>query len=60
MYELHNDLPFLPERIKEKDANFVANLHDKKEYSQKKYKESIKSWINFEKGTYRQSLNSIK
>ena len=28
---LHNDLPFLPERMKiEKVEKFVANLHDKK------------------------------
>ena len=33
LYELHNDLPFSPERMKiEKVEKFVANLHDKKEY----------------------------
>ena len=32
-YELHNDLPFLPERMNtEKVQKLVANLHDKKEY----------------------------
>ena len=32
-HEFHNDLPFLPERMKtEKVGNFVANLHDKTEY----------------------------
>ena len=32
-HELHNDLPFLPERIKiEKVKKFVANLNDKTEY----------------------------
>ena len=31
-YELHNDLSFLPERIKiEKVEKLVANLHDKTE-----------------------------
>ena len=33
MQELHNDLPFLPERTKiEKVEKLVANLHDKTEY----------------------------
>ena len=33
LYELHNDLPFLPERMKiEKVEKLVANLHDKPEY----------------------------
>ena len=33
LHELHNDLPFLPERIKiEKVKKLVANLHDKTEY----------------------------
>ena len=32
LYELHNDLSFLPERIKiEKVEKLVANLHDKTE-----------------------------
>ena len=32
LHELHNDLPFLPERIKiEKVKKLVANLHDKTE-----------------------------
>ena len=31
--ELHNDLPFLPERMKiEKVKKLVANLHDKTQY----------------------------
>ena len=31
--ELHNDLPFLPERMKiEKVEKLVANLHDKTQY----------------------------
>ena len=33
LHELHNDLPFLPERMKiEKFEKLVANLHDKFEY----------------------------
>ena len=33
MHELHNDLPFLPERIKiEKVKKVVTNLHVKTEY----------------------------
>ena len=32
-HDLHNDLPFLPERMKtEKVEKLVANLHDKNEY----------------------------
>ena len=32
LHELHNDLPFLPERMKiEKVEKFVTNLHDKAE-----------------------------
>ena len=33
LHEIHNDLPFLPERMKiEKAEELVANLHDKTEY----------------------------
>ena len=33
LHELHNDLPFLPEKMNiEKDEKLVANLHDKTEY----------------------------
>ena len=33
LHELHNDLPFLPERMKiEKVKKLVTNLHDKTEY----------------------------
>ena len=33
LHEFHNDLPFLPERMKtEKQEKLVANLHDKTEY----------------------------
>ena len=51
LHELHNDLPFLPERKKiKKLEKLVTNLYDKNEcHSHKKFKTSIKSWINFEK-----------
>ena len=51
LHELHNDLPFLPEKMKIKIVEkLVANLHDKTEYViNKKFKASIKSWISFEK-----------
>ena len=33
LHELHNDLPFLPERMKsEKDGKLITNLYDKTEY----------------------------
>ena len=53
LHELHNDLPFLPERLKiKKVGKDVANLHDKTEYvTHKKFKTSIKSWISFEKSS---------
>ena len=41
-FQLPNDLPFLPERMKiGKVEELVANLYNKKEF-----KTSIKSWIN--------------
>ena len=45
VHDLHDDLPFLPERIKiEKFEKLVANSHDKTEYviNIKKIKRSIK------------------
>ena len=52
LHELHNDLPFLPERKKlEKIKKLVTNLHDKTKYviQIKKIKPNIKSRITFEK-----------
>ena len=53
LYELHNDLPFLAERMKIVEK-LVANLHDKTKYeikeevnSHKKFKTSVNSWISF-------------
>ena len=38
LYELHNDLPYLPERMKyEKVGKFMANLHNKTEYPIQKF-----------------------
>ena len=54
LHELHNDLPFLPERMKiEKVEKAVAKLHDKNGVceSHTKFKASIKSRINFEKSS---------
>ena len=53
-HKLHNDLPFLPERMKiVKVEKLVTNLHDKTEYviHIKKFKASIKSRSNFEKSS---------
>ena len=51
LHELHNDLPFLPERKKiKKLEKLVTNLYDKNEcHSHNKFKTNIKSRINFEK-----------
>ena len=47
LYELHNDLPFLPERMKfEKLENLLANLHDKTEYVI--YIRNLKQALNYE------------
>ena len=53
LQQLHNDLPFLPERMKiENVKTLLTNLHDKNEcYSHKKFKASSKSWINFEESS---------
>ena len=52
LHELHNDLPFLPERMKiEKVEKFVTNWH---EYviNIRNLKQTLKSWISFEKGSW--------
>ena len=49
LHELHNDLPFLPERMKlGKIKKLLANLHGKTEYLIH-IRTNIKLWINFEK-----------
>ena len=50
--ELHNDLPFLPERMKlEKVEKIVTNLHNKAEYviHMKNLKQALNYWLVFEK-----------
>ena len=62
LHGIHDDLPLLPEIMKiEKVEKLVANLHDKTEYFRhiKKFKTSIKLWINFKKN-FMESLNLIK
>ena len=52
LYDVQNDLPLLPERIKtEKVKKLLADLHDKIEYviSNHKFKASIKSWVSLKK-----------
>ena len=57
IHELHNDLPFLPERMKiEKVEKLVANLHDKTEYVI--HIRNLKQALNQKK--FVESLNLIK
>ena len=53
LHELHNDLPFLLEKMKiEKVERLLANLHDKTEYViHIRNLTSVKSWISFEKSS---------
>ena len=47
MHELHDELPFVPERMKiEKSEKLVANLHDKNEYVI--YMRNLKQALNHE------------
>ena len=55
LHDLHNELPFLPERMKiEKIKKLIGNLLDKTEYviHIKFSKINMKSWISFEKSSY--------
>ena len=48
-HEIHNDLPFLPEKMKiGKFEKLTYNLNDKEEYvvHYKSFKTSTKSWIS--------------
>ena len=50
LHDLHNDLPFLPKRMKiNKCKKLVCNLRNKKKIhsTYKSIKTSIKSWIKF-------------
>ena len=53
LHNLHNDLPFLPERMKiDKCDKLVCNLYDKKLCcSHKSFKTSIRSWISLLKSS---------
>ena len=54
LHELHNDLPFLPERMKiEKVEKLVANLHDKTEYviHIRNLKQAINNELAFKKSS---------
>ena len=49
LHEIHNDLPFLPEKMKiGKFEKLTYNLNDKEEYvvHYKSFKTSTKSWIS--------------
>ena len=49
LYDLHSNLPFLPEKMKIKNYNkLVCNLYDCMQLrcAYKKFKTSVKSWIN--------------
>ena len=62
MNQFHNDLPFLPERMKiEKVEKLGAKLHDKKEYVI--YVRNLKQALNHKfvlKKEHADSLNLIK
>ena len=48
LQELHNDIPFFPERMKiEKAKKIVDNLHDKTEYiiHIRKLKQPLNHWL---------------
>ena len=53
LYELHKDLPFLPDRMEVNQVNkLVANVYDKANcYTYLCIKTSFKSWFNIKKGT---------
>ena len=53
LFNLHKDLPFLPERRKvEKVEKLVCSIEgEKKCYSHKSFKTSIKSWANIKRST---------
>ena len=53
LFNLHKDLPFLPESKKvNKVEKLICDIEDKKKcYSYKSFKTSTKSWIKVKKGT---------
>ena len=58
-FNLHNDLPLLPERMKTEKCNKLAcRVHDIENYvcAHKSFKANIKSWIKTKKGTQSNSI----
>ena len=56
LFDLHNDLPFLPERMKtEKYNKLTCRVHDIC-CAHKSFKTNIKSWINTKKGAQSNSI----
>ena len=58
LFDLHKDLPFLPESKKlNKVEKVICNIEDRKIcYSYKSLKTRIKSWISIKKSTQRNSI----
>ena len=52
LHDFHNNLPFLPERMKiEKVKKLVANLHNKSEYVIHMLKQALNYGLVLKKGT---------
>ena len=59
LFNLHKDLPFLPERKKvNKVEKLICSIEDKEKicYSYKSLKTSFKSWISIKKSTQSNSV----
>ena len=59
LFNLHKDLPFLPERKKvNKVEKLICSIENKKKicYSSKSLKLSLKSWISIKKSTQSNSI----
>ena len=58
LFDLHKDLPFLPERKKvEKVEKLICSIEDKEKcYSHKSFKTSTKSRLKTKKGTQSNSI----
>ena len=58
LFNLHKDLPFLPEKKKlKKKKKFLQHRRQEKMcYSHKSFKTSIKSWVKTKKGTQNNSV----
>ena len=52
LFNLHKDLPLLPERKKvEKTEKLICSIEEKEKYSHKSFKTRTKSWFKAKKGT---------